>query len=421
MNLAELGQKSPFEEEVYQALRRSLQRRKGFGLVFVRCSPATATRLIARVKSDISQKKIAVLSLTEPIDNLYNLVEARPDKDELNILIIQGLEKSLEPYIQPGYGGEGDYYTLSNLPPILGHLNQRRDGFRDRFPHLCFVFVLPLFAIKYLIQRAPDFFDWGGGVFEFSDSEERLVSHRDVDVIQVGQVGRDMDYRFQKRNRLWQILTTPIEQLDFGAPVRYLRKLRWFMQAQLLYEVERYKEAITSYDQALKYKPDNDAAWNNRGNALGKLQRHEEAIASYDQALKYKPDDDAAWYNRGIALGNLQRHEEAIASYDEALKYKPDRHTAWGSRGIALAALERYEEALASYNKVLEIKPDDSYGWYKKACCYGLQGQVELAVATLKQAIDLDPEHREMAKTDADFDGIREDDRFQALLNESVE
>ncbi|KAM3110856.1 TPR end-of-group domain-containing protein [Phormidesmis sp. 146-33] len=36
-------------------------------------------------------------------------------------------------------------------------------------------------------------------------------------------------------------------------------------------------------------------------------------------------------------------------------------------------------------------------------------------------SIALDPKYREMAKTDADFDGIREDDRFQALLDESVE
>ncbi|KAM3090986.1 TPR end-of-group domain-containing protein [Phormidesmis sp. 146-35] len=35
--------------------------------------------------------------------------------------------------------------------------------------------------------------------------------------------------------------------------------------------------------------------------------------------------------------------------------------------------------------------------------------------------MDLDSKYREMAKTDADFDGIREDDRFQALLNKSVE
>jgi len=39
-----------------------------------------------------------------------------------------------------------------------------------------------------------------------------------------------------------------------------------------------------------------------------------------------------------------------------------------------------------------------------------------LEIATLKQAIDLDPKYREMAKTDAAFDGVRNDDRFQALI-----
>jgi hypothetical protein len=55
---------------------------------------------------------------------------------------------------------------------------------------------------------------------------------------------------------------------------------------------------------------------------------------------------------------------------------------------------------------------------YNQARYYGLQGQIELAIATLKQAIDLDLECREKAKTDADFDRVRSDDRFQALLNE---
>jgi len=31
----------------------------------------------------------------------------------------------------------------------------------------------------------------------------------------------------------------------------------------------------------------------------------------------------------------------------------------------------------------------------------------------------LDPSYREMAKTDSDFDRIRDDQRFQELLNES--
>ncbi|MCC5621245.1 tetratricopeptide repeat protein, partial [Nostoc sp. CHAB 5715] len=95
------------------------------------------------------------------------------------------------------------------------------------------------------------------------------------------------------------------------------------------------------------------------------------------------PDLHEAWYNRGNALGKLERNEEAIASYDQALKFKPDLHEAW----------------------------------YGKACCYALQGNIEQALENLQKAINLSPdEWREWAKTDSDFDGIREDERFKALI-----
>jgi hypothetical protein len=161
----------PSREEVYKTLLRSLRLKKGFGIVFVQCSPAEAISLIREVEKDLppfgfatltgqkltppsgSQKRIGVLKLTEAIDNLYDLVANRFDCHDLNILFIQGLEKSLEPYIKPGYGGEGEYYNLNTVPKILSHLNQRREGFRDNFSNICFVLILPLFAIKFFIRR----------------------------------------------------------------------------------------------------------------------------------------------------------------------------------------------------------------------------------------------------------------------------
>jgi hypothetical protein len=36
------------------------------------------------------------------------------------------------------------------------------------------VFLLPIFAVKYLVHRAPDFFDWRSGVAQFTDDANTL-------------------------------------------------------------------------------------------------------------------------------------------------------------------------------------------------------------------------------------------------------
>jgi tetratricopeptide (TPR) repeat protein len=81
-----------------------------------------------------------------------------------------------------------------------------------------------------------------------------------------------------------------------------------------------------------------------------------------------------------------------------------------------LKNLRQYDDAIASQDKALELKPDLDIAWYNKACCYGLQGKVELAVEHLRKAIQLNSDCREQAKTHSDFDAIREDERFQQLL-----
>ncbi len=65
-------------------------------------------------------------------------------------------------------------------------------------------------------------------------------------------------------------------------------------------------------------------AWYNRGIALRKMERYADAVASYDKALTINPSNAEAWLNRGVALDYMGRYEESVASYDKALELQPN-------------------------------------------------------------------------------------------------
>jgi tetratricopeptide (TPR) repeat protein len=126
-----------------------------------------------------------------------------------------------------------------------------------------------------------------------------------------------------------------------------------------------------------------------------------------------------AWHNRGVTLNEWGRYQKAIKSFDRALAIQPNHYKAWLNRGIAWEKLEHYEDALISYNRAGDLQPNDPTIWYNKARCLILQNNVEAAIENLQQAISLCPEtYLQMIKTQSDFDNIRSDERFQALLQE---
>ena len=437
-------------EQEYRALLKSLRRTRTFGLFFVQCSPVEGERLIRRIRQDLPQKQTEVLTLSATVTNLYDEVDALPNKDQIEILFIQGLEHSLYDYEQERLWQEPEQryrYDESGVPKLLAHLNLSRERFRDRFK-MCFVFLVPLFALKYLMRRAPDFFDWRSGVLEFAMDAERLE---------------------QESQRLWmegdyeQYLTCTPQQrsariLEIQALLEEPHQISdhksnlLVEQSLLFYASKSYEAMVTIHEKAIEIDPNAYKAWHSRGNALSALGRSEEAIASYEKVIAIQPDFLYAWYARGLALSVLGRNEEAIASCEKAIEINPDNHGAWNNYGLVLAASGRTAEAIASYEKAVEINPDDHgvrlnrgnvlnklgrheeaiaicekviaikpdhrTAWYCKAHYYASWGKLEEATENLQQAIELNPDCREWAKTNADFDSIRQDARFQALVRE---
>ena len=169
-------------------------------------------------------------------------------------------------------------------------------------------------------------------------------------------------------------------------------------QAQKLYLLRRYEEALASLDQALSLQSDLAMAWNGRGSILASLGRYKEALASYDQAVTRQTDLAAAWVGRGIALYKLRHCEEALDSYDQAVTLEPGFAEAWSNRGITLYELGHYEKALASYDRVITLNPSFTEAWFLRGDTLRTLEHYEEALASYDRVITLNPSFAEAWK-----------------------
>ncbi|MEO1067716.1 MAG: tetratricopeptide repeat protein, partial [Cyanobacteria bacterium J06638_6] len=346
-------------------------------------------KLIERVQADLTEKTMALLKFEQPIvdGNVFKRASDFLRNAPVDVLFIQGLENSLfdaeETKKRLGWSSEkANAYTWREVPPVLINLNQQRERFRDNFAN-CFVFLLPQYAINYIVHRAPDFFDWRSGLVNYASDPETLARESERILEEESDYEAYCNWSSEERNSRILVIQAFLEE----SSTIDTTKARLFFEQGLLF---------------------------------GASGESELEIFAYDKAIQLQPDYHQAFYNKGNALSDLGRKEEAIASYDAALAIKPDDHKALNNKGTALSALGRKEEAIASYDAALAIKPDDHTALYNKACCYALQGDSDNAIQCLQAAIALDPEYCGMAKTDTDFDPIRHDDRFRSLVEGEV-
>lgn len=93
------------------------------------------------------------------------------------------------------------------------------------------------------------------------------------------------------------------------------------------------------------------------GNALLVRGRAKEALDSYERALKAKPNLPEILALKGEALAALGRYDEAIQVFDGVLGARPNDGETLNSRGIARMALGRIAEANDDWRRQFELLP----------------------------------------------------------------
>ena len=168
----------------------------------------------------------------------------------------------------------------------------------------------------------------------------------------------------------------------------------------------RYQDAVDSFRQAVKLRPDYAPAYYEMGLALGRQGHWEEALRQLGRAVELSPDDWPAHYRMGLAYKNLGRWQEAVDSLKRALsltgeRYADDVTRIYAALGDAYFRDGKDDEAVRAFERVLYIRQDrtsEAAAQHGLGVIYLRRKKYDEARSALGEALKLRPRSAETLK-----------------------
>ncbi|GAX42641.1 serine/threonine protein kinase containing TPR domain [Tolypothrix sp. NIES-4075] len=161
-------------------------------------------------------------------------------------------------------------------------------------------------------------------------------------------------------------------------------------RGSVLLKLNRLPEALASYEKALKIDNNFYEALLGKGNALGGLGKPQEALLAFNRASEIRPQDYQVWFTRGSLLAQyIKDYDEALKSFEKAIERRYDSYDAWVNKGTVLLELNRYDEALVAFDKAKDLQPKDPYVWANRGYTLEKLGRTQEARNSNNKAIEL--------------------------------
>jgi len=160
-------------------------------------------------------------------------------------------------------------------------------------------------------------------------------------------------------------------------------------------DVGNYVIAEQLVKSAIGYQNNNPSYHFTLGRVLARQDKKQDAIKSYKDAIRLKPDFIDALNNLGtmyLSQGNIQDADEIFKSI---LDKNPRDLNALCNKGSILYKQGKYKESIETYNKVLEIDSTRANVFYDLGRCYMLIEKYDTAIDNFQKAITIQPDYIE--------------------------
>jgi adenylate cyclase len=226
----------------------------------------------------------------------------------------------------------------------------------------------------------------------------------------VGMTQADFDEAFAASRRALE--------LEPRMPEAYIAR------AMLLSLQGRTDEANQDYEEAIRLNPASFDAHYLYARHRFQSGEFERAVPLYEAAVKLRPDDyQALCLLEGslLKLGRMEQHDEvarrAMRAIDRQLAIDPQDGRALQLGTTNAARLGLRDKARDLAGRALKARPDAFSTYYNVACAYSIMGDIDDAFAMLDHAVQHGRGNLEWIEHDPDFDNLRSDSRFDAILD----
>ena len=143
--------------------------------------------------------------------------------------------------------------------------------------------------------------------------------------------------------------------------------------------------------------------------ALGKRD-YEKARDHFEAIVSQFPDERDVLERARAYLALCAR------ALDKRPAFKPKTFDDVLHQGVFLHNQGDFEGAMKLLSQAAEMQPQNEHALYCLAATAARVGDAAAALRALRQAVDLGPHNRTQARSDSDFDDLREHEEFVAIL-----
>ena len=164
----------------------------------------------------------------------------------------------------------------------------------------------------------------------------------------------------------------------------------YFKIAMLLKELGNNEDSLGMLTKLVNKKPDYLEATLALSDMLCSEERYKEAISLMNEALRYHPNNFDIYYNMGMIYTMLNDFSSAKTCYEKAAIINTlEYNTSYNIAMIELI-LGELEEAEVYFTKCIDDEELSPFAYYQLAKIYMIKGDKDTAVKALNIAIDLD-------------------------------